>query len=197
MLTIIQTSLVGRQHIVTGNGGNDGVTISNHFVNGSTSWSAECNSYHYWGVYLTGTSDTITFQNNYIYHTSGRSPKLGGGATVHMPNNYWDDIQGTRRALVAAAPRRRRLCALFSLRSFRRGARESALERRSERARVRARAAADRRGAELRRRRAAPGSRPATGGGALTPQNLLPAMRGFLSRLAGRIPRAPRKVDRR
>ncbi|GAB7334377.1 hypothetical protein MBLNU13_g06389t3 [Cladosporium sp. NU13] len=90
----VATSLVGRQHIVTGNGGNDGVTISNHFVNGSTSWSAECNSYHYWGVYLTGKSDTITFKDNYIYHTSGRSPKLGGGATVHMPNNYWDDIQG-------------------------------------------------------------------------------------------------------
>lgn len=110
---------------------------------------------------------------------------------------YWDGVQGTRRALVAAAPRRRRLRALFSLRSFRRGPRETALERRSERARVRARAAADRRGAELRRRRAAPGSRPATGGGALTPQNLLPAVRGFLSRLAGRIPRAPRKGDRR
>lgn len=26
-----KTSLVGRQHIVTGNAGNDGVTISNHF----------------------------------------------------------------------------------------------------------------------------------------------------------------------
>lgn len=43
---------------------------------------------------MTGTDDTITFKGNYIYHTSGRSPKLGAGAVVHMPNNYWDDNNG-------------------------------------------------------------------------------------------------------
>ncbi|OTA30993.1 hypothetical protein BTJ68_08741 [Hortaea werneckii EXF-2000] len=90
----VKTSLIGRQHIVTGNSQNTGVTISNNFVDGTTSWSANCNSYHYWAVYMTGTEDTITFKGNYIYHTSGRSPKLGANAVVHMPNNYWDDING-------------------------------------------------------------------------------------------------------
>ncbi|KAI6877210.1 hypothetical protein KC355_g22472, partial [Hortaea werneckii] len=49
----VTTSLIGRQHIVTGNQQNTGVTISNNFVNGSTSWSANCDSYHYWAVYMT------------------------------------------------------------------------------------------------------------------------------------------------
>lgn len=43
---------------------------------------------------MTGKNDQITFKNNYIHHTSGRSPKLGGGATVHIVNNYWDENQG-------------------------------------------------------------------------------------------------------
>jgi pectin lyase len=90
----VTTSLIGRQHLVTGNTKNTGVTISDHFVNGTTPWSASCNSYHYWGVFLTGEFDTITFKNNYIYHVGGRAPKLGGGAVVHMANNYWDDIDG-------------------------------------------------------------------------------------------------------
>lgn len=90
----VHTSNIGRQHIVTGNGKNTGVTISNNFIDGETKWSANCNSYHYWAVYMTGTDDTITFKGNYIHHTSGRSPKLGGGATVHMVNNYWDENNG-------------------------------------------------------------------------------------------------------
>ena len=90
----VTTSLIGRQHLVTGNTKNTGVTISDHFVNGTTPWSASCNSYHYWGVFLTGEFDTITFKNNYIYHVGGRAPKLGGAAVVHMANNYWDDIDG-------------------------------------------------------------------------------------------------------
>jgi len=89
-----QTSLIGRQHIVTGNTKNTGVTISDSFINGTTPWSASCNSYHYWAIFLTGEFDTITFKNNYIHHVGGRAPKLGGAAVVHMPNNYWDDIDG-------------------------------------------------------------------------------------------------------
>jgi pectin lyase len=90
----VTTSLIGRQHIVTGNTKNTGVTISDHFINGTTPWSASCNSYHYWALFMTGEFDTITFKNNYIYHTGGRAPKLGGAAVVHMANNYWDDIDG-------------------------------------------------------------------------------------------------------
>lgn len=28
-------------------------------------------------------------KNNYIHHTSGRSPKIGGNSLVHAVNNYW------------------------------------------------------------------------------------------------------------
>lgn len=90
----VTTSNIGRQHIVTGNTQNTGVTISNNFVNGETKWSANCDTYHYWAVYLTGESDTITFNNNYIYHTSGRSPKINAEAVVHVVNNYWDSNTG-------------------------------------------------------------------------------------------------------
>jgi pectin lyase len=90
----VRTSNIGRQHIVTGNGQNTAITISNNFVDGVTKTSATCSTYHYWGVYMTGKNDQITFKNNYIHHTSGRSPKLGGGATVHIVNNYWDENQG-------------------------------------------------------------------------------------------------------
>jgi len=41
-----------------------------------------------------GAQDTITFKNNYIHHTQGRSPKLGGNAVVHMVNNLWSDNIG-------------------------------------------------------------------------------------------------------
>lgn len=45
-------------------------------------------------MYLTGAQDTITFKNNYIHHTQGRSPKLGGNAVVHMVNNLYSDNNG-------------------------------------------------------------------------------------------------------
>ena len=31
----------------------------------------------------------MTLQNNYIHHTSGRSPKVGGNTLLHAVNNYW------------------------------------------------------------------------------------------------------------
>jgi pectin lyase len=53
----VTTSLIGRQHIVLGNGPSNRVTISNNKIDGATSWSATCNGYHYWGLYFTGSSD--------------------------------------------------------------------------------------------------------------------------------------------
>ncbi|KAH8913057.1 pectate lyase a, partial [Coniochaeta sp. PMI_546] len=83
------TSLIGRQHIVLGTSASNRVTISNSEIDGTTSWSATCDGHHYWGLYFTGSSDLVTLQNNYIHHTSGRSPKVGGNTLLHAVNNYW------------------------------------------------------------------------------------------------------------
>nr|AER38398.1 pectin lyase 2 [Colletotrichum lindemuthianum]AER38399.1 pectin lyase 2 [Colletotrichum lindemuthianum]AEW22800.1 pectin lyase 2 [Colletotrichum lindemuthianum] len=90
----VKTSLIGRQHIVLGNGANNRVTISNNEIDGSTSWSATCDNHHYWGVYLTGSNDLVTFKSNYIHHTSGRAPKIAGNSLVHVVNNYFYDNTG-------------------------------------------------------------------------------------------------------
>ena len=91
-------SLIGRQMIVTGYESANRVTISNCEFDGQTSWSATCNGKHYWTSLSTGKSDWITFQNNYIHHTSGRGPKVGGqsesNVTMHVVNNLWKDVDG-------------------------------------------------------------------------------------------------------
>uniref|UniRef100_A0A8H7N318 pectin lyase n=1 Tax=Bionectria ochroleuca TaxID=29856 RepID=A0A8H7N318_BIOOC len=90
----VTTSLIGRQHIVLGTSADNRVTISNSKIDGTTSWSPNCDSYAYWGVYFGGSSDQVTFKNNYIYHTSGRSPKVTGKTLLHAVNNYFSDIKG-------------------------------------------------------------------------------------------------------
>ncbi|KAH6885712.1 putative pectin lyase A [Thelonectria olida] len=90
----VTTSLIGRQHIVLGTSADNRVTISNSKIDGTTSWSPNCDTYHYWGIYFAGSSDLVTFKNNYIYHTSGRSPKLAGNTLLHAVNNYWYDNNG-------------------------------------------------------------------------------------------------------
>ena len=64
--------------------GGDAITLD-----GATSWSATCDGRHYWGLYFTGSADTVTLKNNYIHHTSGRSPKVGGNTLLHAVNNYF------------------------------------------------------------------------------------------------------------
>ncbi|CAE6482269.1 unnamed protein product [Rhizoctonia solani] len=87
---------VGRQFLVTGYGAAQGVTISDNVFDGSGDYSPLCDGRHYWTLYFTGASDTITFARNYLYKTSGRGPKLGGvssySQTVHIYNNYFVDI---------------------------------------------------------------------------------------------------------
>lgn len=90
----VKTSLVGRQHIVLGNSASNRVTISNSEIDGQTSWSATCDDHHYWGLYFTGSSDLVTLQGNYIHHTSGRSPKVGGNTLLHVVNNYFYSSSG-------------------------------------------------------------------------------------------------------
>ena len=53
----VTTSLIGRQHIVLGEEASNRVTISNCHIDGSTSWSATCDGYHYWSLYFTGSND--------------------------------------------------------------------------------------------------------------------------------------------
>jgi pectin lyase len=85
----VTTDLIARQHIVLGNGASNRVTISNCEINGATAWSATCDGHHYWGMYFTGSNDLVTLQKNYIHHTSGRSPKVGGNTLLHAVNNYF------------------------------------------------------------------------------------------------------------
>ncbi|KAG8817906.1 hypothetical protein FRC18_000326 [Serendipita sp. 400] len=89
---------VGRQFIVTGYDPAKSVTISNNLFDGRATYSAVCNGKHYWVALFTGTSDTITFAQNYIYMTSGRGPHVGGtsGYTqyVHLVNNYYVSVGG-------------------------------------------------------------------------------------------------------
>ncbi|KAF2018379.1 polysaccharide lyase family 1 protein [Aaosphaeria arxii CBS 175.79] len=87
-------SLIGRQMFVLGNGASNRVTLSNNEFDGNTKWSATCDGRHYWGIYLTGSSDLVTMKGNYIHHTSGRSPKIGGNTLVHAVNNYFHDNTG-------------------------------------------------------------------------------------------------------
>ncbi|KAJ4336450.1 hypothetical protein N0V95_008611 [Ascochyta clinopodiicola] len=90
----VKVSLVGRQMFVAGNGASNRVSLTNNEFDGVTSWSASCDGRHYWAIYLTGSNDFITMKGNYIHHTSGRSPKIGGKSVVHAVNNYWYSNSG-------------------------------------------------------------------------------------------------------
>ncbi|CAI7582189.1 hypothetical protein PCG10_010109 [Penicillium crustosum] len=90
----VTTARISRQHIVLGTEASKRVTISNSFINGASDYSATCNGYHYWGVYLDGSSDLVTMKGNYIYHTSGRAPKVQGNTLLHAVNNYWFQNSG-------------------------------------------------------------------------------------------------------
>ncbi|KAH6974712.1 pectin lyase fold/virulence factor [Ilyonectria destructans] len=86
------TSLIGRQHIVLGNGASGRVSITNNRIDGQSNWSASCNTYHYWGIYFAGSNDLVTFKGNYLYHISGRAPKILGNTLLHAVNNYFHDV---------------------------------------------------------------------------------------------------------
>ncbi|KAG3078131.1 hypothetical protein PI125_g21063, partial [Phytophthora idaei] len=54
----------------------------------------------YWGFILDGTTTRVSFLNNYIHSTSGRSPKIIGASSpsanvvARIANNYWSDNSG-------------------------------------------------------------------------------------------------------
>ncbi|KAJ5757729.1 uncharacterized protein N7511_006423 [Penicillium nucicola] len=90
----VTTARIGRQHIVLGTSASKRVTLSNNFINGVSDYSATCDGYHYWGIYLDGSSDLVTMKGNYIYKTSGRAPKVQGNTLLHAVNNYWYSNSG-------------------------------------------------------------------------------------------------------
>ncbi|KAJ4258028.1 hypothetical protein NW762_008166 [Fusarium torreyae] len=90
----VTTSQIGRQHIVLGTEADNRVSITNNFINGEGDYSATCNGHQYWSMYFTGSSDKITFKNNYIFKTSGRAPKVSGDTVLHAVNNYWQGNPG-------------------------------------------------------------------------------------------------------
>ncbi|KAF3768106.1 family 1 polysaccharide lyase [Cryphonectria parasitica EP155] len=90
----VTTSSLGRQHYSFGTGSNNAVTISNSFIDGSTDYSATCDGHTYWGLELVGSGDFITFYQNWVYYTSGRSPALSGNTVFHAVNNVWSSNSG-------------------------------------------------------------------------------------------------------
>ncbi|CRL20438.1 Pectin lyase fold/virulence factor [Penicillium camemberti] len=90
----VTTQYTGRVHYVFGQEANAHVTISNSFMNGATNFSTSCDGQQYWGLELVGADDQITFANNYVYRTSGRSPALSGKTLFHAVNSVWENNSG-------------------------------------------------------------------------------------------------------
>ncbi|TQN64617.1 putative pectin lyase C, partial [Colletotrichum shisoi] len=62
LVWIDRTSKIGRQHYVTGFGGNKRHTWSNNCIDGKSDFSTSCDGRHYWGILVSGDGDEITFQ---------------------------------------------------------------------------------------------------------------------------------------
>ncbi|KAI5201862.1 putative pectin lyase precursor [Aureobasidium subglaciale] len=90
----VTTHNPGRQHYVFGFEPSTGITLSNNFINGNSTYSTSCDNYHYWNFEMVGTADQITLKNNYMYRTAGRAPALSGGTLLHAVNNVWSDNNG-------------------------------------------------------------------------------------------------------
>ncbi|KAG1713495.1 hypothetical protein DVH05_001282 [Phytophthora capsici] len=94
----VKVSSVGRQMVVINFSGATGVTISNSDFDGNTKFSASCDGHHYWGFLILGKKTELSLIGNYIHHTSGRSPKIGGHdgeiSVVHAANNYFFENSG-------------------------------------------------------------------------------------------------------
>ncbi|KAF1790468.1 Pectin lyase fold [Phytophthora cactorum] len=67
----VKISNIGRQMIATNTASVKSLTISNSEFDGQTH-----------------------LVNNFVHHTSGRSPKVGGSSVIHAANNYWYSNSG-------------------------------------------------------------------------------------------------------
>ncbi|TEA12439.1 putative pectin lyase E [Colletotrichum sidae] len=89
-----KTSLIGRQHIVSGWGPAGAVTISHHEFDGKTGFS--CDQKHYYNALLIADTASYTFAYNYLHDVSGRAPNVGGKSHVAFQgvNNLWEEVDG-------------------------------------------------------------------------------------------------------
>ncbi|KAK3908233.1 putative pectin lyase A [Frankliniella fusca] len=82
---------VGRQHLVTYQKTNKGITVSSCFFDGTSKSAAYCDGNHFWVWLFWGTHDEITLINNRVYKTAGRCPHAGGWSKsqnyVHLIGN--------------------------------------------------------------------------------------------------------------
>jgi pectin lyase len=90
----VKFSHIGRQMLVTNTASSKSMTVSNCEFDGYTLYSASCDNRHYWTMLFYGTQTQVSLINNYIHHTSGRSPKVGGNSIIHAANNYFYDNSG-------------------------------------------------------------------------------------------------------
>ncbi|KAK3908230.1 Pectin lyase 1 [Frankliniella fusca] len=86
---------IGRQHLVTYQRTNKGITVSSCFFDGSTRNAAYCDGNHFWVWLFWGTYDEITLINNYVRNTAGRTPHAGGWSKsrnyVHLVGNTMEN----------------------------------------------------------------------------------------------------------
>ncbi|KAE8738905.1 Pectin Lyase-like [Frankliniella occidentalis] len=82
---------VGRQHLVTYQKTNKGITVSSCLFDGTTTNAAYCDKEHYWVWLFWGTHDEITLINNQIVNSAGRLPHAGGWSKswnlIHLIGN--------------------------------------------------------------------------------------------------------------
>ncbi|KAG2767251.1 hypothetical protein PC129_g24103 [Phytophthora cactorum] len=90
----VKISNIGRQMIATNTASVKSLTISNSEFDGQTQYSATCDGNHYWTFLFLGTQTQASLVNNFVHHTSGRSPKVGGSSVIHAANNYWYSNSG-------------------------------------------------------------------------------------------------------
>ncbi|KAF3764883.1 family 1 polysaccharide lyase [Cryphonectria parasitica EP155] len=94
----VTISQIGRQQIVLGTEADARVSITYNNFDGTSSYSADCDTYAYWGLFFDGSDDLVTLKGNYIHHFSGRSPKVEGNTLLHAVNNYWYDYSSEGHA---------------------------------------------------------------------------------------------------
>ncbi|KAI2640194.1 polysaccharide lyase family 1 protein [Xylaria nigripes] len=63
----VTTSSLGRQHYSFGTGASTGITISNSFMDGETSYSSTCDGHTYWGLELVDSGDRRTFYSMRLF----------------------------------------------------------------------------------------------------------------------------------
>ncbi|KAJ1528599.1 hypothetical protein ONE63_007000 [Megalurothrips usitatus] len=90
----VTTRRIGRQHLVTFQKTNKGITVSSCLFDGTSPHAAFCDNKHYWVWLFWGTHDEITLINNHVLNTAGRTPHTGGWSRsqnfVHMIYNTMD-----------------------------------------------------------------------------------------------------------